>query len=243
MASPEAMNKSAVDNSGDDKRVILTLLAMTLVTGFVDAVSYLGPGHVFTANMTGNVALLGFAMAGAPRLSVSRSLASLAAFVLGGVLGGRVASTFSTTTRHSWLVRVAWVEAALLLAAALTAININASSVASGSRTYGVIVLTAVAMGFRTAAVRRLAEADVRTTVLTSTLAALAGDSFLGGGNNRHMGRRTGSVLVMLIGAAIGALLLRFSMALPLVLGAVVVLGVTWACGSLPSRAAITDEK
>ena len=35
------------------------LLALTLVTGLVDAVSYLALGRVFTANMTGNVVFLG----------------------------------------------------------------------------------------------------------------------------------------------------------------------------------------
>ena len=44
------------------------LMVMTAITGFVDAVSYLGLGHVFTANMTGNIVLLGFAISGAPRL-------------------------------------------------------------------------------------------------------------------------------------------------------------------------------
>jgi len=42
------------------------LYALTAVSGIVDAVSYLGLGRVFTANMTGNVVLLGFAIAGAP---------------------------------------------------------------------------------------------------------------------------------------------------------------------------------
>ena len=37
------------------------LLAMTAVTGVVDAVSFLAMGHVFTANMTRNIVLLGFA--------------------------------------------------------------------------------------------------------------------------------------------------------------------------------------
>ena len=37
-----------------------------LVTGLVDAFSYLVLGHVFVANMTGNVVFLGFAIAGAP---------------------------------------------------------------------------------------------------------------------------------------------------------------------------------
>ena len=58
------------------------LLAMTAVTGVVDAVSFLAMGHVFTANMTGNIVLLGFALAGAAGLSVSRSSVALTAFLV-----------------------------------------------------------------------------------------------------------------------------------------------------------------
>ena len=47
------------------------LLALTLVTGLVDATSYLKLGHVFVANMTGNVVFLGFGIAGAGGISVS----------------------------------------------------------------------------------------------------------------------------------------------------------------------------
>ena len=38
---------------------------MTFTTGIVDAASFLALGHVFTANMTGNIVLLGFALRGA----------------------------------------------------------------------------------------------------------------------------------------------------------------------------------
>src|SRR2546430_7387323 len=40
------------------------LLVLTFTTGLVDAVSYLGLGRVFTANMTGNIVFLGFGIAG-----------------------------------------------------------------------------------------------------------------------------------------------------------------------------------
>jgi hypothetical protein len=50
------------------------LIAMTLVTGLVDAFSYLALGHVFVANMTGNVVFLGFALAGAQGFSIPASL-------------------------------------------------------------------------------------------------------------------------------------------------------------------------
>jgi uncharacterized membrane protein YoaK (UPF0700 family) len=48
----------------------LLLVVMTVVTGIVDAVSYLALGHVFVANMTGNVVFLGFALAGAGGLAM-----------------------------------------------------------------------------------------------------------------------------------------------------------------------------
>ncbi len=44
------------------------LLALTVATGLVDAVSYLVLGHVFVANMTGNVVFSGFALSGDDRL-------------------------------------------------------------------------------------------------------------------------------------------------------------------------------
>nr|QIY77659.1 DUF1275 domain-containing protein [Streptomyces sp. RLB1-33] len=62
------------------------------VSGLIDAVNYLGPGHVFTANMTGNVVIIGFAAVGVPGVpgfSVLGSLVSLAAFLLGaGIAAG-----------------------------------------------------------------------------------------------------------------------------------------------------------
>src|ERR1700757_2252621 len=96
----------------------LALLTLTVSTGLVDAVSYLGLGHVFTANMTGNVVFLGFAAVGVKGLSVARSLVSLAAFLLGALIGGRIATTRGDGPRRRWLLPVAIGEGALLLAAA-----------------------------------------------------------------------------------------------------------------------------
>jgi uncharacterized membrane protein YoaK (UPF0700 family) len=59
------------------------LLALTVVTGLVDAFSCVVLGHVFVANMTGNVVFLGFALAGASGFSISASLVALGGFSLG----------------------------------------------------------------------------------------------------------------------------------------------------------------
>jgi uncharacterized membrane protein YoaK (UPF0700 family) len=64
------------------------LLGVTAVTEMVDAVSLLALGHVFTANITGNVVFLGFAIGGAEGLSVSGSLMALTCFAVGALLGG-----------------------------------------------------------------------------------------------------------------------------------------------------------
>jgi uncharacterized membrane protein YoaK (UPF0700 family) len=59
------------------------LLALTFTTGLVDGVSYLGLGHVFSANMTGNVVLLGFGIAGGYRLPVLAPIVALLALAMG----------------------------------------------------------------------------------------------------------------------------------------------------------------
>ena len=61
----------------EDDFLVPLLLVMTAVTGTVDAVSILRLGHVFVANMTGNVVFLGFAFAGAPGFPITASLVAL----------------------------------------------------------------------------------------------------------------------------------------------------------------------
>jgi uncharacterized membrane protein YoaK (UPF0700 family) len=78
------------------------LLGMTATTGIVDAVSLLALGHVFTANMTGNVVFLGFALAGAQGFSIPRSSMALIAFLLGAAAGGRLATRMTSRPLHYW---------------------------------------------------------------------------------------------------------------------------------------------
>jgi uncharacterized membrane protein YoaK (UPF0700 family) len=84
------------------------------------------------------------------------------------------------------------------------------------------IALLALAMGVRNATVRRIAVPDLTTTVLTMTLTGLAADSPLFGGTGKGTTRRAAAVLAMLIGALAGALLLKRSLALPLLAAAAV---------------------
>ena len=210
--------------------LVVALIALTFTTGLIDAVSYLGLGRVFTANMTGNVVLLGFAAVGVPGLSVTRSLIALGGFLVGAALGGRLGTVLASATRRRWFLTASVAEAALIFAAALASLGFDIDSETPANRLYAVIILTAIAMGLRNATVRRLAVPDLTTTVLTLTLTGLAADSSLAGGNNPRSLRRIFSVVAMFGGAAIGAILLRYGLALPLVVAGVCELGATVAC-------------
>jgi len=222
------------------------LYALTAVSGIVDAVSYLGLGRVFTANMTGNVVLLGFAIAGAPGLSIPRSLTALLAFLAGAVLGGRIASRMSSGPQHLWVGVAFGAEAVLLFCAAAASIGPGSAPSIDPTRVYAVIVLTAVAMGMRNAVVRKIGLPDMTTTVLTLTLTALASESSLAGGNNSGWQHRVAAVALMFVGAAGGVLLLRHSIALPLAvsgaIAGVCALAVVFGAGSVPVNRPAGDQ-
>lgn len=195
----------------------IVLQALTVTTGLVDAISFLGLGRVFTALMTGNVVFLGFAAAGATGFSAARAFASIAGFLIGAFVGGRLGFMLTRSSRRRWLLAVSAVEAGLLFAATLVADGYDVKTLTPVFNLYAIIVLTAIAMGVRNATVRRLAVPDLTTTVVTFTLADLAADTPLAGGDNPRLGRRLASVLLLFGGAAIGTLLIEVGgLALPL---------------------------
>jgi len=223
-SSPGGGSPASGDQAGHGAQASLlrTLLILTLVSGLVDAVSYLGLGRVFTANMTGNVVVLGFAAAGAPGFSAPASLTSLGAFLLGAICAGRVGSRMS---RRGRLLMLAMLTEAVLVSVTAVVAFLS-STVASGAGRYAVIAVLAFAMGVRNATVRRIAVPDMTTTVLTMTLTGLAADSSLAGGTNKGAGRRASAVAAMLIGAITGAALyLHIGPGLPLLIAAAAAAG------------------
>jgi uncharacterized membrane protein YoaK (UPF0700 family) len=195
-------------------------LGMTAATGLVDAVSFLALGRIFTANMTGNIVLLAFATARVPGLSVTLSGAALMWFLVGAVLGGRIMAPASRDSHLRFAIQAFLLEVLFLTAASLCAIGYKGNATEFSVRLLALIALTALAMGTRNAAIRKLAVPDVTTTVLTMTLTAIAADSSLAKGNNVRLARRSGAVLALFSGAALGALIIGYSVAAALGLAA-----------------------
>ncbi|HXP56074.1 MAG TPA: YoaK family protein [Streptosporangiaceae bacterium] len=182
------------------------LVSMTLVTGLVDAFSYLVLGHVFVANMTGNVVFLGFALAGAPGFSIAASLVAMVAFAAGALLGGRLGARHRE--HRARLHSTAALAQATFVAAGVVLAILGGGHPAPGYR-YALIAVLGLSMGIQNASARTLAVPDLTTTVLTLTITGIAADSTLAGGQGSKAGRRLVSIAAMLAGALVGAVLIR----------------------------------
>ncbi|MBV9580274.1 MAG: DUF1275 domain-containing protein [Chloroflexi bacterium] len=196
------------------------LVVLTFVTGLLDAVTYLGLGHVFAANQTGNVIVLGFALVGAGQISASSALASFVAFVIGAAFSGWTVPRLQRVTR-GWARAMFVLEAVLLGLAAVMSV-LWTTPVAA----VVLVIVIAFCMGMRNVTLQHLGHGTVSTTVVTSTLANLAGIGLVG--RRWHEVRpRLGAVLAMIIGAALGAVLLQYGSLLVLGLAAVLTLAIS----------------
>jgi uncharacterized membrane protein YoaK (UPF0700 family) len=178
------------------------LLLLTFGTGVIDAISILGLGRVFVANMTGNVVFIGFALAGAPGYSLWGSLVALVAFLVGAWVGGFAISRFGA--HRGKLLRNALAVQLVLFLGAL-AISVAVGTPLGIAAQLIIIAIGALALGIQNAVVRQLGVPDMTTTVLTMTLTGIGSD--LRKRDVATAARRLLAVLAMLIGAVVGAIL------------------------------------
>jgi uncharacterized membrane protein YoaK (UPF0700 family) len=210
----------AVESPVSQRLTVTALLLLTFTTGLVDAVSVLVLGHVFVANMTGNVIFLGFWFVPRSGVDMLAALVAFASFVAGAVLGGRLARHLDARVRR-WLV----------VALGLEVVVLSALSVLAGSgvlQYYGggrliLIAGLAVVFGTQNATARQFGVQELSTTVLTQTIVGIGFDSRLAGGTGQREKLRYGVIVTMCSGAVLGATLTRWTVAPVIAIAAVVV--------------------
>src|ERR1700751_999390 len=69
----------------------IAAMVLAAASGATDAIGYLAMGHVFTSAMTGNLALLGIALAHHDGERIGPVLVSLVCYMVGAAIGARVA--------------------------------------------------------------------------------------------------------------------------------------------------------
>lgn len=193
------------------------MMVLTFVTGVVDAVGFLALDRVFVGNMTGNIVILGMAVAGADDLPVLGPAIALLTFTIGALAAG----VFLRRRRKEWSTAVTGLLA--VGAAVLAGLGVALLAPAwTDSPSLELVASSATAgvMGMQAAVARSLAVTDMTTVVVTSTLTSLASKSLVDHGLKGVWNRRFLAIAVLFLGALTGALLLAFGPGVPLLLAA-----------------------
>lgn len=210
----------AIASPVSERLTVTALLLLTAATGIVDAISVLVLGHVFVANMTGNVIFLGFWFVPHSGVDLTAAVVAFAGFIVGTVLGGRLARHLDGQVR-TWLTVSMSLEVVLLTALSILA-GAGVLDYHDNTKLY-LIAGLAVTFGIQNATARQFGIQELSTTVLTSTIVGLGFDSRLAGGSGEREKLRYTVVATMCIGAVIGATLSRFTVAPVIALAAVVI--------------------
>lgn len=203
-----------------ERLTTIGLLVLTFATGLVDAISVLVLGHVFVANMTGNVIFLGFWFIPHSGVDMTAAVVAFLSFVAGTVIGGRFIRHLEHDTRR-WVTVSLAVECVVLAALSILA----GTGVLRYHDNTKLILLAGLAMAFgsQNATARQFGIQELSTTVLTSTIVGIGVDSRLAGGTGQREKLRYAVLLTMCGGAVVGATISRFTVAPVIALAAVLV--------------------
>ncbi|GAA4532354.1 YoaK family protein [Mycobacterium paraffinicum] len=200
----------AVTSPVSERSTVAALLLLTFATGLADSISILVLGHVFVANMTGNVIFLGFWLAPRTSIDLTAVVVALPTFVCTTILSGRISRHFADRTLR-WITTVLSTEIILLVALAVLA---GTGTLRYHDNTKLIMIgVLAVTFGLQHSSARQFGILELSTTVLTSTIVSLGLDSRLAGGTGDRQTLRLGVVLTMCAGAFLGATMSRFVVA------------------------------
>lgn len=200
----------AVTSPVSQRSTVAALLLLTFATGLADSISILVLGHVFVANMTGNVIFLGFWLAPRTSIDMTAVVVALPTFVCTTILSGRIARHFAERTRD-WITTVLATEITLLVTLAILG---GTGALPYHSNTKLIVIgILAVTFGLQHSSARQFGIQELSTTVLTSTIVSLGLDSRLAGGSGDRQALRIAVVVIMCAGAFLGATMSRFVVA------------------------------
>jgi uncharacterized membrane protein YoaK (UPF0700 family) len=221
------------------------LALLALASGTSDAISFLTLGNVFTSAMTGNTALLGIAIGQGRVSDALLGLLALAGFVVGAATAAAISESRGEVALARVLRPLFAFEATYLGCFAI--VWTLGRSPPVGSQLFGLIVLSAAAMGIQCVAARRLNAPGINTIVFTSTLVSII-TSITATMVSRTRPRidfvtrrQIGSFVTYAIGAIVAGALTRFELSFVALLPLLSVLGAI-ACCELGARKQNKDQ-
>jgi uncharacterized membrane protein YoaK (UPF0700 family) len=183
------------------------LIALALSSGATDAICWLALGKVFTAFMTGNLVFLGLRITGSGGPAVHSSLTPICAFAVGVFCASLVVKP--TRGTQPWPLRVTLaLTVTALLQLCFVGLWVAVSAHPSVGAVDFLLGLSALAMGFQTAAVFSLGIQGVFTTAATATLTVLMGDAANWSTTRPDRRILAGLLIAIIVGTASGGLLI-----------------------------------
>ena len=147
------------------------VLLLSCAAGGIDAASYIGLGHVFAANMTGNSVHLGMAIGRVSAIDVGHSASALLGFLIGAAAGAAIVERDDSAVPWPRAVTAALTAELVLLGA--VALVWRGAGAQHSVVADGFLVALGVAMGMQSVAIQRLRIPGVASTYLTGTLTSL----------------------------------------------------------------------
>jgi uncharacterized membrane protein YoaK (UPF0700 family) len=214
------MTADALASPVSDRLTVTALLLLTFATGLVDAIGVLILGHIFVANMTGNIIFLGFWFVPGAGIDLTAAIVAFVGFLTGTVIGGRLARHLGVHSRR-WLTTSLGIEIVVLIALSILA----GTGVVSYHANTKLILIAGLArtFGVQNATARQFGVQELSTTVLTSTVVGIGVDSRLAGGTGEREKLRYSVIFALCAGAIVGATMSRYTVAPVIALAAVVV--------------------
>jgi uncharacterized membrane protein YoaK (UPF0700 family) len=196
------------------RQQILTAIAiaLTFASGASDVTAFTRLGSVFTSVMTGNIVLLGLAVARASLTLFEHTTVAIAGYIAGVIAGTRVAHVATDddadTDARVLSAHVTWVLVAELTLLAGFTVGWEVSGAApAGWAQFALLATLAAAMGMQSTAARDMGLTDVATTYLTGTLTGLVASLARPGQDTPDSGRRFGVLIGLVAGASLCGLL------------------------------------
>ena len=210
-----------------DPVAVRDVLLLSIAAGSADAAGFIGLGHAFTSNMTGNTVLLGIAIGQGHIAQAARSFYVIVVFMLGVAVGTRAGRNVADQDWPRLTARLIGLEKIILLLFA-----VGWTLAPRGTETWddALLALLALAMALQSVALTRLRAPGVGTTAITSTITALAmGVVSLalpgtGEASSARVGFHAGVVGLYCLGAAVSGFL---------------ILHLPWLAGWVPITAAL----
>jgi uncharacterized membrane protein YoaK (UPF0700 family) len=214
------MAADALASPVSDRLTVTALLLLTFATGLVDAIGVLILGHIFVANMTGNIIFLGFWFVPGTGIDLTAAIVAFVGFLTGTVIGGRLARHLGADSRR-WLTTSLTIEIVVLIALSIVA-GTGVVSYHTNTKLF-LIAGLAITFGVQNATARQFGVQELSTTVLTSTVVGIGVDSRLAGGTGEREKLRFSVIFALCSGAIVGATMSRYTVAPVIALAAAVV--------------------